>query len=132
MVEFLPLLLAAALTKDPEPEDAQTTSTSSNVLDNATGFAVPAPVGEDPAEGAYLNLLALDDRAREEVDQWIREADSKGAETDGQALQRRINEKIEMVDQAYRKFLGKHPAHVRARIAFGSFMNDPGREMEER
>jgi len=97
------------------------------VVDGATGFVVGTP-SVDPVEAAYERLLALDDEAQEAMDRWIREADAQGAAADEAELQRKIDERIAAVTRAYREFLEKHPGHVPARVAYGSFLNDTGSE----
>jgi tetratricopeptide (TPR) repeat protein len=117
---MLSLLLAAAAAATPSPP--------TNAAPAALPFAVPTPHPEDPVEKAYEALLKLDDQAQEELDRWIREADAAGPRADAAALQSRINERIGAVDRAYSEFLDKHPRHVRARVAYGSFLNDTGRD----
>lgn len=97
-------------------------------VDRATGFAVGAPSVADPVEAEYERLLVFDDEAQEEMDRWIREADAQGAAADNVTLQRKIDDRIGAVTRAYVAFLDKNPNHARARIAFGSFLNDTGQE----
>jgi tetratricopeptide (TPR) repeat protein len=82
----------------------------------------------DPVEAEYDRLLAFDDEAQEEMDRWIREADALGPDADSAVLQRKIDDRITAITRAYAAFLEKHPTHARARIAFGSFLNDTGQE----
>jgi tetratricopeptide (TPR) repeat protein len=109
-----------------------TPAPSSGPIDPASGFSVSAPVPVDPAEAAYRRLLALDDEAQEDMDRWIREADELGDRVDAAALQQRIDQRIAGVEKVYREFLVQYPDHVRARIAYGSFLNDTGRELPAR
>ena len=97
-------------------------------LDGATGFALGTRSVTDDAEAAYERLLAMDDEAHDQMDRWIQEADAKGPEADTTELQRKIDERIGAVTKAYGEFLGRHPGHARARIAYGSFLNDTGQE----
>jgi tetratricopeptide (TPR) repeat protein len=81
----------------------------------------------DPLEAEYQKLLEADDTAQEEIDKWIRdhrEFAAKGAPGDDEALNRRIMERLAPVRKAYESFLSKNPEHVRARIAFASFLGD--------
>lgn len=98
----------------------------------AAAFVTQVEPATDPTEVAYGALLALDDAAQEEMDRWIREADAKGDQADNAGLQKKIGVRLEEVDQAYRGFLEKHPEHARARIAFGSFLSDTGRDQPAR
>ncbi|MCC6232874.1 MAG: tetratricopeptide repeat protein [Verrucomicrobiales bacterium] len=125
---FATLLLAAALGVEP---DAHVTPGVTNAgLDTATGFALRTESDDVVREQAYQRLLALDDAAQSEMDQWIREADAAGSKADEAALQKRLNERIAGVERAYREFLATHPTHVDARVAFGSFLHDTGQEQQ--
>ena len=42
----------------------------------------------------------------------------------------KIQQRFEPVEKAYRSFLERNPKHVKAHIAFGSFLGDIGREDE--
>jgi tetratricopeptide (TPR) repeat protein len=117
------------LIQAPPVRDAGTSSVKpAVVLDGATGFAVGTPGVGDPMEAEYDRLLAFDDEAQVEMDRWIREADALGPDADSTVLQRKIDDRIAAVTRAYAAFLEKHPTHARARIAFGSFLNDTGQE----
>ncbi|MSU60897.1 MAG: hypothetical protein EXS31_00630 [Pedosphaera sp.] len=81
----------------------------------------------DPIEHEYEKLLELDDAAQEEVDKWIR--DAKAFEVKGSSLpEAMLNSKIEQrfgeVKKSYETFLQLHPKHAKARLAYGSFLND--------
>lgn len=92
-----------------------------------TDTAAAAPDPNDPTEQEFQNLLAQDDAAQVEVDQWIRDEQAlaaKGAGLPPADVSRRIRQRFEPVRQAYQAFLKNHPDHVRARIAYGSFLND--------
>ena len=111
-----------------EPEKPATNAVVP-VLDPATGFALGTTPG-DPVERSYERLLADDDAAQAEMDRWIREADAQGHTADQEALAKKIQDRVAKMDNAYREFLRKNPDHVRATIAFGSFLNETGREPE--
>lgn len=93
-------------------------------------LGVELPPTED--EKAYRRLLQIDDAAAEAIDTLIREADAKGEQTDAPGLQTKVDALIAKVDAAYKEFFSKYPDHSRARIAFGSFLNDTDREFEAR
>ncbi len=99
--------------------------TLSNIVEKKTGIAVNIAELTDPVEREYYNLLAMDDAAQAEVDQWILD-EQKFAEKGGAALplKGRIKSRFEPVKQAYEDFLRRHPNHARARLAYGSFLND--------
>lgn len=136
MPEFHALLLAATLALPLGPEaskPAVPTPVATNLLSVAPA---PVPLGAtnlpavDPVEQAYEGLLAEDDRALAEIDEWLRQADALGASADAAALEKKVDDRIAAMDRRYREFLRSHPNHARARVAFGSFLNDTGRESE--
>jgi tetratricopeptide (TPR) repeat protein len=78
-------------------------------------------------------LLAIDDAAQKEVDQWIKEAEQfqeKGAPPDKAALSAKIEARFKPVRDAYEKFLLEHPKYAEARLAYGSFLMDINAEDE--
>ncbi|MBM3835851.1 MAG: hypothetical protein FJ403_21820 [Verrucomicrobia bacterium] len=105
----------------------------SNLVTKATGVSVAIPDANDPVEREYLKLLAEDDAAQKEVDKWIRDAEAFAAQGAGlprATLTPKIEQRLEPVRKAYKDFLQRHPRHARARLAYGSFLNDI-REEEE-
>jgi len=84
---------------------------------------VEAPNPNDPLEKEYLELLAEDDASQAEVDQWIQE--SQGSTNFSNAtLSLRIRQRFEPVKKRYDDFLRRNPKHVRAHLAYGSFLNE--------
>jgi len=99
----------------------------SNLLVQTTGVSVTVPNPSDPMEKEFQKLMADDDAAQAEVDQWIRDNQqfaAKGAGEPGPQLNRRIRERFEPVRKAYEDFLKRHPDHARAHVAYGSFLGD--------
>jgi tetratricopeptide (TPR) repeat protein len=87
---------------------------------NAVGAGNP----NDPVEREYEKLLEEDDAAEEEADKWIKEAEAfraKGVPSSG-SLSARIEQRFTPVRKAYEDFLHRHPDHVSARLAYGSFL----------
>jgi tetratricopeptide (TPR) repeat protein len=87
----------------------------------------------DPVEQAFAKLLADDDAAQEEADQWIKNNQAfaeKGAGLGGATLNLRLEQRFAEVRKAYENFLQLHPQHARARLAYGSFLGDTGKEEE--
>jgi tetratricopeptide (TPR) repeat protein len=85
------------------------------------------PGADDPVEKEYKKLLEADDAAQAEADRWIRENDeaaTKGAGVPSADLKRRIADRFAPVREAYIDFIKGHPDHARARVAYGSFLND--------
>lgn len=103
----------------------------SNLVKSVAGVSVHVPDRSDPAEAEYQKLLEADDLAQAEVDDWIKENNefaAKGAGVDRATLNARIERRFAPVRKGYEDFLGKHPNHARARLAYGSFLNDIGEE----
>jgi tetratricopeptide (TPR) repeat protein len=95
------------------------------VRTNAGPSAPPAK--DDAVEREFQKLQALDDEAMAEVDRWIRDNRAfaaKGAGVPAAELNRRIEARLEPVRRAYEDFIARHPTHVGARLAFGSFLHD--------
>ena len=85
------------------------------------------PEATEAVEKEFKKLMADDDAAQAEVDQWIRDNDAaaaRGAGVPKADLQRRIRERFEPIRKAYDDFLKRHPNHARARVAYGSFLGD--------
>ena len=103
----------------------------SNLVKQTTGLSVKIPDPNDPVEKEYQKLLQDDDDGQEEAGKWIREAEAfagKGADTPYNTLQLRIRERLGKIGKAYEEFLQRHPKHARARLAYGSFLQETGEE----
>ncbi len=87
-----------------------------------------SPAGvNDAVEKEFQKLLSDDDAAQAEVDQWIRDNkafDEKGGGISNAALNNRIKGRFEPIRSGYEDFLRRHSEHARARLAYGSFLND--------
>ena len=86
-----------------------------------------APGADDSVEKEYKKIMEADDDAQAEVDQWIRDNDAavaRGAGVPAADLKRRIRDRFAPIRTAYEDFIRRHPDHARARVAFGSFLND--------
>jgi tetratricopeptide (TPR) repeat protein len=104
-------------------------------LPAATNLVV-APTNSPPAtapgaggavEKEFKQIMEADDAAQAEADQWIRENDeaaAKGAGVPSADLRRRIHDRFGPIRTAYEDFIQRHPDHARARVAYGSFLND--------
>lgn len=106
---------------------------ASNLVEKHTGIQVPVVATNDPVEAEYQRLLAFDDSTQAEVDRWLREEykfAEKGAAADSALMAGKVRQRVEPVEKAYKAFLDRNPNHTRARIAFGSFLSDTGREDE--
>lgn len=108
---------------------------ASNFVAQETGARIEITDTNNPIEREYLRLLQLDNAAQEEVDRWLLEEEkfaSKGAASDKGVLRARIRQRFDPVEKAYSEFLTRNPNHSKARIAYGSFLNDIGREEDAR
>jgi len=100
---------------------------ASNAVARATGIAVPVVNPADPVEQEYQRLLAADDDAQAEVDEWIKEAEGKPDHPGALTLNARIRQRFDEVEAGYTDFLRRHPNHTRARLAYASLLGDLGR-----
>jgi tetratricopeptide (TPR) repeat protein len=99
----------------------------SNLVQKTSGLSAPAVDPNDPVEKEYEKLLELDDSSQAEVDQLIRGNEvfaAEGAPAPEGTLRDRIHAHFAPVRKAYEDFLKRHPEHARARLAYGSFLND--------
>ncbi|MCS7090894.1 MAG: hypothetical protein RMN51_05060 [Verrucomicrobiota bacterium] len=117
MTNLLALLLTALLSSNGPPAE----------------LALPEPKTHnppgdfsDPIEQEYRRLLELDDEALEEIDRWIRDYQNVRADTpEARArLRQQVENRIRQVREKYEDFLRRHPTHARARLAYGSFLNE--------
>ena len=103
---------------------------ASSAADSRAGESrAPAAVdpSRDAAETEFAALAAKDEAAQADVETWRREARAAAgsARPVGDAeLERRIRERVEPIGKAYADFVQRHPVHVRARLAYGCFLND--------
>lgn len=126
MTNLLTTLLAVALSTN-QP------AAVSNFVRQATGAQVAVADPNDPAEQEYRRLLEFDERAQQRIEALLDEEDRFSVDAQGArspTIQLRLERELEAVRQEYDAFLAKHPRHVNARIAYGSFFNDLGMEPE--
>lgn len=93
----------------------------------AKPVAAPVTNTNDPVEMEYQQLLELDDSTSEQVDKLIRENEAfaeQGASLPPGEMRARIEKHFAPVRKSYEDFLKRHPDHARARLAYGSFLND--------
>ena len=103
----------------------------SNLVQKKTGLSVAIANPDDPVERALKKLMADDDAAQAEVDEWIKarnQSGTKQSEVERAAFNLRIKQRFEPVKRAYEDLLAAHPKHAEARLAYGSFLNDIGDE----
>lgn len=99
----------------------------SNLVEQTTGVSIEAVQSKDPVEREYQALMDKDDKAREEIDKWIRDSHAfaeKGVGSPEATLNLKIEQRLEEVKKAYEDFIERHPKHARVRLAYGSFLND--------
>lgn len=106
-------------------------ATASNIVAEKTGLKIEVTTPNDPIEAEYQRLLAEDDKAQIEIDQWINnnvEFNAKGAGSPKELITLRIEQRREEVKKKYQDFLQRHPKHAKARIAYGSFLNETAKD----
>lgn len=99
----------------------------SNLVVKPAGAAVSVTDTNDPVEKEFHKLLEADDSSQEAVDQVIRDEDSfaaQGAAAPAGTIRDHIEARFAPVRKGYEDFLKRHPDHARARLAYGSFLND--------
>ena len=100
----------------------------SNLIQNQTGYAVPA-AASDPAEQQLEQVMLGDDATLDEVNAWISTNQIPRTDTNAIAqLNLRIRARLNVQKESYEKFLRNHPDSAHGYLAFGSFLNDIGDE----
>jgi tetratricopeptide (TPR) repeat protein len=108
---------------------------ASNLVHSETGIVAKVASTNDPVEIEFKKLMAEDDAAQEEADQWIRdnaEFAARGGGIPNPELNQKIRERFAPVRKAYEKFIEQHTNHIGAMVAYASFLHDLGDEEGER
>jgi tetratricopeptide (TPR) repeat protein len=103
----------------------------SNLIQQNTGVSVTMVNPNDPAEQELQKVMAEDEAALTEVDQWMHGNNvfvAQGAGESKESLNRRIHERLDSVRKDYEDFLGRYPDFARGHLAYGSYLNDIGDE----
>ena len=119
--------LLSALLATNQPRDASNLSPQITRVPSATVNT------NDAAELELQKLMMDDDAAADEVDKWIRDNDAlaaKGAGESKEELNKRIRTRFDSVRKGYEDFLSRHPDSADGYMAYGSFLNDIGKEDE--
>ena len=95
----------------------------SHFAEKTSGVSGGVPNPNDSVEKEFLKLLDEDDAAQTEVDKWIQESRSS-TNPPSATLTLRVNQRFDPVKKHYEDFLQRHRNHVRAHLAYGSFLND--------
>ncbi|HTV63642.1 MAG TPA: hypothetical protein VMH30_13835 [Verrucomicrobiae bacterium] len=117
-VGFFGAMLAASQPSDvtnPTPDDTNAVVGSTNV----------------PMKQQLDDVMTDDDAAMDEVDQWIRDNNAAAAKGGGETrseLNDRINARLDQVRQKYQDFLRRYPDYAPGHLAYGSFLDDIGKE----
>jgi tetratricopeptide (TPR) repeat protein len=102
---------------------------ASNAVPQKPGAAIPEINTNDPVENDYYQIMLDDDDAEQEIKRWMDDA-AAFAQAGGSAatasLHLRIQQRLDGIKTEYEDFVERHPRHVNARLAFGSFLNDRG------
>ncbi|HEU6446995.1 MAG TPA: hypothetical protein VFV23_00985 [Verrucomicrobiae bacterium] len=104
---------------------------ASNLVQQTTGISIPVTATNSPAEMALQKVMAEDDDARAEIDQWIRENEkfkAQGAGESDEELNRRIMARLDIVRKDYQDFLKQYTNNAHGYLAYGSFLGDIGEE----
>jgi tetratricopeptide (TPR) repeat protein len=107
----------------------------SNWVKRTPGESLSAVNSNDPREIELSRIMSEDDAAQSEVERWIKDNEAFKAQGTGisdAALALKIEQRLALVRTTYTEFLKKNPQHSRARIAYGSFLNDIGEETQAR
>jgi tetratricopeptide (TPR) repeat protein len=89
--------------------------------------AKPADASDAVIEREFRQLLELDDKVHDDVDEWIRsnaKLAAKQVGVDPASLDLQVRNRLSEVGAAYAAFLNRHSGHVRARLAYGSYFSD--------
>jgi tetratricopeptide (TPR) repeat protein len=125
---LFPGIIALALWAAPFVDAAEATAAR---LPKPSSTAKPSVEVTDPVEIEFKKLMEMDDAAQDEADKWIKDAkafEAKGAGLPQATLNARIQQRFDEVKRSYEKFLEAHPRHAKARLAYGSFLNDINEE----
>jgi len=98
-----------------------------------TATAGAAPATNDPVELELRGILAEDEAALQDIERILDEpVPPPDASLPKQPITAaaRARERAEPVRRRYERFIGDHPRHARARLAYGSFLNELGEEAE--
>lgn len=90
-------------------------------------FSKPSQNTNDPVYIEYLKVLAVDDAAEKEVNKWIKDNDAfeaAGAGISKGAMALKVQQRFQIVRDAYEDFISRHPKHPEIRLAYGSFLMD--------
>jgi tetratricopeptide (TPR) repeat protein len=103
----------------------------SNLVVEKTGLSIPVVNTNDPVENEYYHILLDDDAAEKEILGWMDNADAFTKAGGGQpspTLNMKVQQRLDGIKKEYQDFVERHPKHVNARLAFGSFLNDSSDE----
>jgi len=106
---------------------AGTVVAATNLAAPVASMASTSARTNDPVEAEFQKLMETDDNAHAEVDGWIRENEAfaaKGGGTSRDEMRQRIRQRLSPIGKAYLDFLERHPRHVKARVAYASFLSD--------
>jgi tetratricopeptide (TPR) repeat protein len=95
----------------------------------------PARAGSQatPADAELRKIMADDDAAQDEVENWIADAQNAEGPTAPAvraALKLKAEDRLAGVRKRYETFLAQYPNHSRGHLAFGSFLYEQGLEQD--
>ena len=114
-------LLSAALSTNAPAAVSNLLAAKTGIRVNVSGDA------NDPLDQELHQIMLEDERAQNEADKMIRDAqafEKEGAGIAKATLAGRVEERLKPVRKLYEDFILKHPKHTGARLAYGSFLSD--------
>jgi tetratricopeptide (TPR) repeat protein len=100
---------------------------ASNSVADKTGLSIPVINTNDPVENDYYHVMLDDEAAEKDIMGWIDTAEAfakAGGSASSVSLHLKIQQRLDGIKREYEDFVERHPQHVNARLAFGSFLND--------
>jgi tetratricopeptide (TPR) repeat protein len=120
------VLIGGAFVTIDQPRAATAATEPSKTPSISKTSSTNAP-SADSIEKEIQEIMDEDDTAHAEVDKWIRENQAfaeKGAGVSDAELTRRILTRVEPIKTRYEDFIRRYPNNAKARVAYGSFLND--------
>lgn len=129
------LLFAAGCASNPPTVETTGSTPALIAAHSPPRTPVPSPAASpvDPVAAEYQKLLEKDQATLDDMDKWIKESqrfEEFGAGTPHGLLMAKIDQRAEEMKQNYNDFLLRHPSHVEALLAYGSFLSEMGKEGE--
>jgi len=102
-----------------------------NLVADKIGVSLPLINTNDPVAVEYQKLVSFDDDTMRQIETWTDQANAAtgdDAATAKVTLNLRIKQNEDNVQKAYEDFIQHHHDYAKARLAYGSFLNEIGDE----